>query len=152
MYAAKKWWVMLLTTVVTSWWQYSTFFVQDLHTLPYCVQFLHTSQADCASHLPTHTRTHQPTHTHTHMQSVCWWLVIACLALTHGQGLYPCFCCLVVMVAAQPVEWSLVNLAHKWGTVHLVINEQCSSGSSKTLHLADEAQKGRNSCLRFEFC
>ena len=58
-----------------------------------------------------------------------------------GRGLILA-CGVVAMVAAQPVEWSLMNLAHKWGIVHLVINGQCSSGFSITLHLADEAKQG----------
>ena len=61
----------------------------------------------------THACTHARTHAHTHART--------------GQD--PCLWCLVAIVAAQPVEWSLANLAHKWGTVHLVMNEQRSSGS-----------------------
>ena len=46
------------------------------------------------------------------LQSVYWWRAIACLALTYRQGLDPCLWCLVAMVAAQPVEQSLVNLVY----------------------------------------
>ena len=46
------------------------------------------------------------------LQSVCWWLAIACLALTYRQELDPCLWCLIVMAAAQLVEGSLVNLAY----------------------------------------
>ena len=57
------------------------------------------------------------------------------------------------LVYSACVMSTLLYGAECWATLRrLSINEQCSSGSSITLHLADEAQQGQNSCPRFEFC
>ena len=87
----------------------------------------------------TFTRTRKHTHTHTHTAVS---VLVACSCLPRPDikaGALPGLWFLVDMVAAQPVWWSLVNLTHQWGAVHFVLSVQYSSGSSITLHLADEA-------------